>query len=40
LLLRRYPGELLVGLNKRDRAQFDMYRCELATGALALEAEN
>jgi dipeptidyl aminopeptidase/acylaminoacyl peptidase len=40
LLSPRRPGELLVGLNLRDRKVFDMYRVDLATGAVALEARN
>jgi dipeptidyl aminopeptidase/acylaminoacyl peptidase len=34
------PHEILVGLNLRDRASFDMYRVSLETGAVTLEAEN
>ena len=37
---KRFPKELLVAVNNRDASQFDMYRCELATGALALDTEN
>ncbi|EOD05634.1 hypothetical protein EMIHUDRAFT_107292 [Emiliania huxleyi CCMP1516] len=29
---KRFPDQLLVGINKRDPTQFDMYRCTLATG--------
>jgi hypothetical protein len=36
----RKPGEILVGLNRRDRMVFDMYRVDLATGAATLEAQN
>jgi dipeptidyl aminopeptidase/acylaminoacyl peptidase len=34
------PNEILVGLNLRDRRLFDMHRIDLATGTLALEAQN
>jgi len=37
---KRFPGELLVAINERDKAQFDMYRCDLATGKLTLDTEN
>lgn len=37
---KRFPGELLVAVNQRDPAKFDMYRCELATGELTLDTEN
>ncbi|PYL59747.1 MAG: S9 family peptidase [Verrucomicrobia bacterium] len=36
----RYPGAALVALNLRDRNIFDMYRVNLETGAIALEAQN
>ena len=35
-----HPNEILVGLNLRDRRVFDMYRVDLATGALVLDTEN
>ncbi|WP_171095995.1 S9 family peptidase [Usitatibacter rugosus] len=34
------PGEILVSLNARDRKFFDVYRVNLATGALALDTQN
>ncbi len=37
---RHHPNEILVGLNRRDRALFDMHRLHLDTGEIALEAEN
>ena len=37
---RRFPGELLVGLNKRDPQVHDVYRLALDTGELTLLAEN
>ena len=37
---RRFPGELLVGLNKRDPQVHDVYRLALDTGELTLVAEN
>jgi len=37
---KRFPDQLLVGINKRDPTQFDMYRCTLATGELTLDTEN
>lgn len=40
LLARRYPGEILVGLNRRTPEVFDMYRVTIATGEAVLEAEN
>ena len=35
-----HPGEILVGLNKRDPSVFDMYRIELASGEVTLDTEN
>jgi len=35
-----FPHELLVQLNRRDRRLFDVYRLDLRTGNLVLEAEN
>ena len=40
LLDRRVPNAMLVGLNVRSPHVFDLYRVDLETGALALEAEN
>jgi dipeptidyl aminopeptidase/acylaminoacyl peptidase len=37
---KRFPDTLLVGINKRDPTQFDMYRCNLPTGELTLDTEN
>lgn len=37
---KRFPDQMLVGLNKRNPALFDMYRCDLATGELTLDTEN
>ena len=34
------PGEILVSLNARDRKLFDVYRVNLATGALVLDTQN
>lgn len=34
------PGEILVGLSRRDPRVHDVYRLELATGELGLVAEN
>lgn len=35
-----FPDEMLVGLNLRNRALFDMYRLDLNTGALTLDTSN
>lgn len=35
-----HPGEVLVGLNRRDPRFHDVYRVDLATGALTLVLEN
>ncbi len=35
-----HPNEMLVGLNLRDRRVFDMYRVDLATGAIVLDTRN
>jgi dipeptidyl aminopeptidase/acylaminoacyl peptidase len=35
-----HPGEVLVGLNKRDPSVFDMYRIDLDSGEVALDTEN
>jgi len=37
---KRFPETLLVGVNNRDPAKFDMYRCHLPTGGLTLDTEN
>ena len=36
----RHPESVLVALNLRDRNAFDMYRVDLQTGAITLEATN
>ena len=36
----RYPDTLLVHINARDESLFDLYRLDLTTGSLKLEAEN
>jgi dipeptidyl aminopeptidase/acylaminoacyl peptidase len=36
----RHPGAVLVAMNLRDRTKFDMYRVDVQTGAVAVEAEN
>ncbi len=40
LISRHVPGEVLVGINLRDRRLFDMYRVSLATGAVVLDTPN
>ncbi|WP_462320055.1 S9 family peptidase [Halochromatium sp.] len=35
-----HPGEVLVGLNKRDPSVFDMYRIQLDSGEVELDTEN
>src|SRR5207253_418531 len=35
-----FPNEMLLALNRRNRQVFDVYRVDMATGALTLEAEN
>ncbi len=37
---RKFPGEILVSANARDRTVFDVYRCNLETGALVLDTKN
>ncbi len=37
---QRYPNEILVGINKRDPQFHDVYRVDLTTGRLTLEAQN
>jgi dipeptidyl aminopeptidase/acylaminoacyl peptidase len=36
----KHPDELLVGLNKRNKAVFDMHRITISTGAEKLDTEN
>jgi dipeptidyl aminopeptidase/acylaminoacyl peptidase len=40
LTSRKRPGEVLVGLHRRDRRAFDMYRIDLETGAVKLDTKN
>jgi dipeptidyl aminopeptidase/acylaminoacyl peptidase len=35
-----HPGEVLIGLNRRDRRTFDMHRIDLASGEVVLDTEN
>src|SRR5262249_26960364 len=35
-----HPTEMLMGLNRRDRRLFDMYRIDLDSGAVTLDTEN
>ncbi len=37
---RHHPDEIYIGLNKRTPEVFDMYKLNLATGVLTLDAEN
>ena len=37
---RKHPDEIYIGLNKRTPEVFDMYKLNLATGVLTLDAEN
>ena len=37
---KKFPGQMLVGLNLRDRRVFDMHRIDLASGAITLDTEN
>ncbi len=37
---KKFPGQILVGLNLRDRRVFDMYRIDLNNGAITLDTEN
>ncbi len=39
-LHRDYPGEMLVGLNRRNPRVFDVYRMNLKTGEATLDTEN
>jgi len=36
----RHPAAVLVAMNLRDRTKFEMYRVELETGAITIEAQN
>lgn len=36
----KHPGEVLIGLNRRDPSVFDMYRIALASGEIRLDTEN
>src|SRR6266478_5437278 len=36
----RHPAAVLVAMNLRDRTKFDMYRVDLETGAITIEAKN
>lgn len=40
MLDKNFPGQMLVGLNLRDRRVFDMYRVDLASGAIVLDTLN
>ncbi|MBI2571338.1 MAG: S9 family peptidase [Candidatus Schekmanbacteria bacterium] len=40
MLDRKHPGDLLVGLNLRDRRVFDMYRVDVKAGTAVLDTEN
>src|SRR6266404_7874195 len=40
LIDSRHPGSAFVAMNLRDRNVFDMYRVDLQTGAITLEATN
>jgi dipeptidyl aminopeptidase/acylaminoacyl peptidase len=37
---RKFPNQVLVGLNLRDKRVFDMHRIDLATGTSKLDTEN
>lgn len=38
---KRFPNEILIGTNQRDKKCFDMYRCEYKTGGkLTLDTQN
>ena len=37
---KRYPDKLLIAINNRNPAAFDVYRCDIATGDLTLDTEN
>jgi dipeptidyl aminopeptidase/acylaminoacyl peptidase len=36
----RFPNTILVNMNVRDKTVFDVYRCDLTTGALVLDTKN
>lgn len=40
LMAKDRPGEILVGLNVRDKRYVDMYRIDLNTGKIVLDTEN
>jgi dipeptidyl aminopeptidase/acylaminoacyl peptidase len=40
MLEKKFPDQMLVGLNLRDRRVFDMYRVDLASGAVVLDTQN
>lgn len=40
MLDKNFPEQMLVGLNLRDRRVFDMYRVDLASGAIVLDTLN
>jgi dipeptidyl aminopeptidase/acylaminoacyl peptidase len=40
VLDRNFPGEILVGINERNRMVFDMHRVNLATGERKLDTQN
>lgn len=40
MLDKNFPGQMLVGLNLRDRRVFDMYRVDLDSGAITLDTQN
>jgi len=40
LTYSRHPAAVLVAMNLRDRTKFDMYRVDLETGAITIEAQN
>jgi dipeptidyl aminopeptidase/acylaminoacyl peptidase len=37
---QRYPDQILVGLNKRDKRLFDVHRINLKTGEMTLDTQN
>jgi dipeptidyl aminopeptidase/acylaminoacyl peptidase len=37
---RDHPGEVLIGLNRRDPRVFDLHRLDIATGAITPDTEN
>merc|ERR1719353_2513851 len=37
---KRFEDQVMVAVNNRDPAKFDMYRCDLASGKLELDTEN